>query len=210
MFAPVDGPEKRPSCASARRAIANASAVITAERFVEVVRGEQVRHEARPATFDSVCAGLPAGEHRRLTRFDSDAMHALVASAQRLAHAEEAARGPDVETQRVDRVGQLGKDLRAQLSVAVDHVGVAELIGLVAADLLRELRGASTHAWDQLRRDACRGSTTISSRAPNASIVRSFSSANASDVTMCNGYPLTAQTNASELPVLPPVYSTTG
>ena len=27
---------------------------------------------------------------------------------------------------------------------------------------------------------------------------------------MCSGWPVTAQTNANELPVLPPVYSTTG
>ena len=49
----------------------------------------------------------------------------------------------------------------------------------------------------------------ISSSAPNAAIVRSFSAANAFELTMRNGYPLTAHTNASELPVEPPVYSTT-
>ena len=40
--------------------------------------------------------------------------------------------------------------------------------------------------------------------------MRRFSSANASDVTMKRGWPVTAHTKASELPVLPPVYSTTG
>ncbi len=49
----------------------------------------------------------------------------------------------------------------------------------------------------------------ISSSAPNAAIVRNFSTANAFELTMRNGYPLTAHTNASELPVEPPVYSTT-
>src|SRR5215467_16210556 len=48
-----------------------------------------------------------------------------------------------------------------------------------------------------------------STSAPNACIVRIFSSANASEDTIRNGYPLTAQTNASDEPVLPPVYSTT-
>ena len=37
----------------------------------------------------------------------------------------------------------------------------------------------------------------------------SFSRAKASEVTMCSGYPFTAQTSARETPVLPPVYSTT-
>ena len=54
------------------------------------------------------------------------------------------------------------------------------------------------------------GLETISMEAPNASIVRRFSMAKASDVTMCSGCSVTAQTNANELPVLPPVYSTTG
>lgn len=40
-------------------------------------------------------------------------------------------------------------------------------------------------------------------------MVRRFSTANASEVTIRSGYPFTAQTNASEDPVLPPVYSTT-
>src|SRR5215831_18963437 len=48
-----------------------------------------------------------------------------------------------------------------------------------------------------------------STSAPNACIVRIFSSANASEDTIRNGYPFTAQTNASDDPVLPPVYSTT-
>nr|WP_260609345.1 hypothetical protein [Streptomyces sp. WAC 01325] len=50
--------------------------------------------------------------------------------------------------------------------------------------------------------------TTVTS-APNARIVRSFSGANASEVTMDSGYSFTAQTKASEDPVLPPVNSTT-
>ena len=54
------------------------------------------------------------------------------------------------------------------------------------------------------------GLGTISTFAPKASMVRRFSSAKASEVTMCSGCPVTAQTKASELPVLPPVYSTTG
>lgn len=54
------------------------------------------------------------------------------------------------------------------------------------------------------------GLGTISTWAPNASIVRRFSTGNASDVTMYSGWPVSAHTNANELPVLPPVYSTTG
>src|SRR5262245_42636736 len=50
---------------------------------------------------------------------------------------------------------------------------------------------------------------TISRRAPRIRIWSSFSRANASDVTICSGYPLTAQINDNETPVLPPVYSTT-
>jgi hypothetical protein len=49
----------------------------------------------------------------------------------------------------------------------------------------------------------------ITSSPPNAAIVRNFSTANASDVTIRNGYPFCAQTNASDDPVLPPLYSTT-
>jgi hypothetical protein len=49
-----------------------------------------------------------------------------------------------------------------------------------------------------------------STSAPKARIVRIFSAANASEDTIFSGWPLTAQTNASEEPVLPPVYSTTG
>src|SRR3984893_12850599 len=48
-----------------------------------------------------------------------------------------------------------------------------------------------------------------STSAPNATIVRIFSTANASEDTIRNGYPFTAQTNARDEPVLPPVYSTT-
>ena len=40
-------------------------------------------------------------------------------------------------------------------------------------------------------------------------MVWSFSRAKASDDTILSGYPLTAHTNASDEPVLPPVYSTT-
>ena len=50
---------------------------------------------------------------------------------------------------------------------------------------------------------------TISSSAPKARIVSSFSRAKASDETTLNGYPFTAQTKARDEPVLPPVYSTT-
>ena len=48
-----------------------------------------------------------------------------------------------------------------------------------------------------------------STSAPNACIVRIFSGANASDDTIRSGWPFTAQTSASDEPVLPPVYSTT-
>ncbi len=48
-----------------------------------------------------------------------------------------------------------------------------------------------------------------SSSAPKARMKVSFSGAKASEVTILSGYPLTAQTNASDDPVLPPVYSTT-
>jgi hypothetical protein len=48
-----------------------------------------------------------------------------------------------------------------------------------------------------------------STSAPNACIVRIFSTANASDDTIRSGYPFTAHTSASDEPVLPPVYSTT-
>ena len=51
------------------------------------------------------------------------------------------------------------------------------------------------------------GST--SRRAPKARMVCSFSSAKASEETKCAWKPSAAQTIASELPVLPPVYSTT-
>src|SRR5215471_2189867 len=53
------------------------------------------------------------------------------------------------------------------------------------------------------------GLCTSSTSAPNARIVRIFSTANASEDTIRSGYPFTAQTNASDEPVLPPVYSTT-
>ncbi len=49
----------------------------------------------------------------------------------------------------------------------------------------------------------------ISKSAPNALIVRNFSGAKASELTMRSGYPFTAQTKANELPVEPAVYSTT-
>ncbi len=49
----------------------------------------------------------------------------------------------------------------------------------------------------------------ISRSAPKAIIDLSFSSAKALDDTMRSGYPLTAQTKASDVPVEPPVYSTT-
>lgn len=50
---------------------------------------------------------------------------------------------------------------------------------------------------------------TISSSAPKSCIMRSFSAAIASEDTMRRRYPFTAQTNASAMPVLPPVHSTT-
>jgi hypothetical protein len=50
--------------------------------------------------------------------------------------------------------------------------------------------------------------TNLSS-APSARIVRSFSSAKASDDNRTSLYPFAAQTIASDEPVLPPVYSTT-
>ena len=40
-------------------------------------------------------------------------------------------------------------------------------------------------------------------------MVASFSAANAVDETIRRGYPFTEHTSASELPVEPPVYSTT-
>ena len=49
----------------------------------------------------------------------------------------------------------------------------------------------------------------ISSSAPKISMLRSFSFATASLETIRQRYPFTAHTNASEIPVLPPVYSTT-
>src|SRR5438477_26560 len=49
--------------------------------------------------------------------------------------------------------------------------------------------------------------TSVTS-APSALIWSSFSLLNASELTMRSRYPLAAQTRASEVPVLPPVYST--
>src|SRR5262249_41492772 len=49
-----------------------------------------------------------------------------------------------------------------------------------------------------------------STSAPNARIVRIFPPATASEDPPRGGYPWTAQTNARDEPVLPPVYSTTG
>ena len=51
--------------------------------------------------------------------------------------------------------------------------------------------------------------STRVSPAPSARICSRFSRLNASEVTIWRGYPFTAQTSASETPVLPPVYSTT-
>src|SRR3546814_3749325 len=48
---------------------------------------------------------------------------------------------------------------------------------------------------------------TIVSLAPSSRIWSSFSRAKASEVTTCSGCPFTAQTSASDTPVLPPVYS---
>ncbi len=45
--------------------------------------------------------------------------------------------------------------------------------------------------------------------APNARIVSRFSWLNASENTTCSRYPSTAQTSASDIPVVPAVYSTT-
>ena len=52
------------------------------------------------------------------------------------------------------------------------------------------------------------GLAISSTSAPNARIVRIFSAAKASELTIRRRYPFTEHTNASELPVLPPVYST--
>lgn len=46
-------------------------------------------------------------------------------------------------------------------------------------------------------------------RAPNASIMRRFSSLKASENTISRSYPFAAQMKASETPVVPAVYSTT-
>src|SRR5208282_1751222 len=50
---------------------------------------------------------------------------------------------------------------------------------------------------------------TICSLAPRIFMCSSFSRAKASEVTICRGYPFTAQIRESDTPVLPPVYSTT-
>ena len=44
---------------------------------------------------------------------------------------------------------------------------------------------------------------TSMTRAPNACIVRRFSSENASENTISSEYPFAAQTNAREMPVVP-------
>ena len=75
--------------------------------------------------------------------------------------------------------------------------------------LLRRVRAARARSLG-IRSGVIPSGDGITSRsAPNASMVRSFSTEKASEVTMCNGCPVRAQTSASELPVLPPVYSTT-
>lgn len=50
---------------------------------------------------------------------------------------------------------------------------------------------------------------TSSTTAPNAAMVRRFSSLKASENTMWSGKPRAAHTNANEMPVVPAVYSTT-
>ncbi|MDP2310292.1 MAG: hypothetical protein Q8P18_30025 [Pseudomonadota bacterium] len=50
---------------------------------------------------------------------------------------------------------------------------------------------------------------SMCSSAPSACIEATFSGAYASDETTTKRYPFAAQTNASDVPVLPPVHSST-
>ena len=128
--------------------------------------------------------GRPAREHRRLGRLDRHASDAGEPLAQRPADAHEAAGGADVRDPCVDAAVQLLEDLLAHGAIAGRHVVVLELVG---ADSRRSRRRSRAPARASIA-ISCgvipSGLGTTSSVAPNARMVASFSSANASDVTI--------------------------
>ena len=141
------------------------------------------RHEAGAAALDAVRPRGPAGEDGGLGRLDRDPVDAREPGAQRSADAEEAAGGADIGDPGVRAPVELREDLLAHGVVAGGHVVIVELVGEEAADVLGDRECALAHRRDELRRDPS-GLGSTSSAAPNARIVASFSSANASELTI--------------------------
>src|SRR5262249_14144414 len=118
-------------------------------------------------------------------------------------------RGADAVDERIHAAAGLGPDLLAEGAVAGDAIDVLQLIREPRAGRRGEGARGVDHVEDQL----LRGQAALAGHegqlgAERRHVVR-FSWLNASEVTMRMRYPRAAHTSASDVPVLPPVYSTT-
>ena len=141
---------------------------------------------SRSAAFDPVRARRLAQQDRRLRRLHGDPAERPATGRAARRSRREAARGADIRAHLVDPSVELLEDLVAERAVALDHVVVVELVGLVRPGLGRDLRRARPHPRDQ-RGVIPSGLGKRSTSAPNARIVAIFSSAKASELTRRSG-----------------------
>src|SRR3990170_100945 len=124
--------------------------------IVPVPWAEQRGPEADPTALDSMGAGRLPAEDRRFGGLHDDAPQPGPAFAQDLGHTQKATGRADVAHPSIEGPVELLDDLGAQCTVADDHVGVIELVGLEAADLEGQLGRPGTHRGNQVGRDALR------------------------------------------------------
>ncbi len=119
--------------------------------------GEELRRdEPGSPTLDAVGPGRLAGNYRRLGRFHHGEVDFGPCPPQRPAHAKKAARGSDIGAVGV-RPGQHRHDFPPHLLVAIDHVVIVELVGLIGVDFFGELSCPNPHPRYQVGGDALGG-----------------------------------------------------
>ena len=107
--------------------------------LVVVVPREMRRHEPGCGALDAMRAAAAGRQHRRSRGLERDDPGAAATGLQRTRHADQHARGADGAAEDVDRPDLL-QQLDADLAVAVQRIGVVELIGPERARLLLQRR----------------------------------------------------------------------
>src|SRR3954454_3618829 len=148
------------------------------------------------------------GDHRRLAGLDDHSLHLRPSGAQRFGDADEAPADSDVDACRIDRTLELVENLLADQPIPVERIAIVELIGRKGTLRFDDLAHPLAHCRDQPRMDAGRAVDDLQRRSEGGHVSQLLRRERVRRDD-AQRVPLDRAHKRSELPVEPPVYSTT-